>query len=720
MYLFDSFDVDILTNTVFTRAALLRGDACVLRSFRATNVRGSLRNWMQVTFSIGNARHRTRVEGIALGKSVELDVMKSALPCDLPSGLHTFRMTVKCSDGSVHEESWNIEVLSSDHMCNRLTHADLAAAHVPMDSKALGEFAENATRGMNFRERGEIAMALYDALLDEELPYQPVRQMINGDHQVVRDGEKTLRYGGSCADLSLLYAGLCHMKGLSPLLVMLGDHMMAGCWLSNETSSVPVIYDQKIVLELIETGSLLILDVVSACKENGRSAEDAAEDALGRLSKPDLPMALVDVCAALRSGVRSVSAEAHASEDEFVCKNCGFGDFGPEHLKSSVVSCPACNHAVVVPERLRLQAEDDVKETDEEEMPSAAVETDEKKDAKKSGGKKKKEPTEPAKEEDGKKEEAEKPASGKEKKDKAKRDGIVRSLIRRFSRFSDEEADAAIEKPAETSKKASEASKPTAPAVEEPAVEPEEPANNKKEPEHAEKKEPTAPRAVKVAVVANSVKSEEAPEKAPVRTVAPARSVESRNTDTARCMPRGKFSAAVGANRSAVALLVPSRSQGLPVTRVEAEAFKGMPQMVSAQIGDGVQLLGDRAFMKCEKLVAAELPDSLTEMGVSAFAYCGELAEIHIPGSVKRLPRMAFKGCAKLVKVEIGEGVEIIDENCFEGCASLEHIVMPKSLKQIKANAFKGCDALARADFLGEDAQLDSRAFQGSGLEDCV
>ena len=45
---------------------------------------------------------------------------------------------------------------------------------------------------------------------------------------------------------------------------------------------------------------------------------------------------------------------------------------------------------------------------------------------------------------------------------------------------------------------------------------------------------------------------------------------------------------------------------------------------------------------------------------------------------------------------------------------------MPKSLKQIKANAFKGCDALARADFLGEDAQLDSRAFQGSGLEDCV
>jgi hypothetical protein len=75
----------------------------------------------------------------------------------------------------------------------------------------------------------ELAAGLYRHLKAFDLGYDRTPIDFTGHHdgeQLVRDASQLRRSGGSCLDLSLLYAGLCERFELRPIVVVLRDHAL--------------------------------------------------------------------------------------------------------------------------------------------------------------------------------------------------------------------------------------------------------------------------------------------------------------------------------------------------------------------------------------------------------------------------------------------------------------------------------------------------------------
>jgi hypothetical protein len=145
--------------------------------------------------------------------------------------------------------------------------------------------------------------------------------------------------------------------------------------------------------------------------------------------------------------------------------------------------------------------------------------------------------------------------------------------------------------------------------------------------------------------------------------------------------------------------------------------FKGLNNLESIEIGEGLTELPDEFLMNCSKLSSVVLPSTLERIGdyaftknsrlngvdlkeveiIGAFAFSQSgLASIVIPGSVTTIGSNAFSDCYSLANVTLEEGVEIIANSAFTGtCFTSIHIpstvseisnvigteVFPKSLK---------------------------------------
>ena len=349
----DCFAVDIHWNDLFTRAELASGCASALKSIEVTNVGGGPRDWLNLCLEVDREPvWRKRVENVSSCGCVTWGA-SAPLPSDLTPGTHQCRLKFSYG-GQSSELSRSIEVLGDDYICVRMDRAELLAASVAVSGEALSNFANEATRGIDHRDRWAILCALYDALLARHLPYQPVSPLTRPDHQRINSAASTLEYGGSCADLSLLFAGLCFMKGMSPVLLLLQGHMMAGAWLIDPPEIAPRSNVSGQIMALVDSDAVALLDVVALCR--GLAVEQAITDARARLGR-DVPMALVDVRAALRSGVASIPQSPVSAPEPvlsvLICGLCGYDQFDPSELSGPTVKCPACERLIRVPAHLR-------------------------------------------------------------------------------------------------------------------------------------------------------------------------------------------------------------------------------------------------------------------------------------------------------------------------------------------------------------------------------
>lgn len=119
-------------------------------------------------------------------------------------------------------------------------------------------------------------------------------------------------------------------------------------------------------------------------------------------------------------------------------------------------------------------------------------------------------------------------------------------------------------------------------------------------------------------------------------------------------------------------ILIASRYNGLPVTRIRTAAFFACGSLISITIPDSVIDIGTRAFMNCSKLKNIEIPDSVTNIGDGAFYNCDSLINIVIPDSVVS-----------------------IANNAFDSCSNLESITMPGEVTVMGSDAFSSCDKLS-------------------------
>ncbi len=189
-------------------------------------------------------------------------------------------------------------------------------------------------------------------------------------------------------------------------------------------------------------------------------------------------------------------------------------------------------------------------------------------------------------------------------------------------------------------------------------------------------------------------------------------------------------------------IIIPSTYEGMPVIKIEAEAFKDCTSLSSVKMPDSMQSIAYAAFAGCTSLRSIEIPDSVTYIAEYAFADCTSLTEIELPDEVKlrfsvfentgyyndernweegvlyignhlieakdtlagvytiregtlSIAQSAFYQCDSLTSIEISNSVRRIGESAFSECDSLTSVVIPNSVKSIEAYAFSACRMLA-------------------------
>ena len=108
-------------------------------------------------------------------------------------------------------------------------------------------------------------------------------------------------------------------------------------------------------------------------------------------------------------------------------------------------------------------------------------------------------------------------------------------------------------------------------------------------------------------------------------------------------------------------------------------------QIETLVVAEGVERLGDRAFLDCVYLRDVRLPSTLLSIG-----------------------RSCFSGCVSLSALDLSEGLTNIGESTFYGCSSLDYVYIPSSVTEIGWYAFEGCDPTAEVRYAGAEERFSS------------
>jgi hypothetical protein len=140
---------------------------------------------------------------------------------------------------------------------------------------------------------------------------------------------------------------------------------------------------------------------------------------------------------------------------------------------------------------------------------------------------------------------------------------------------------------------------------------------------------------------------------------------------------------------------------------IPAGLCRGMTNLISVALPEGISEIGGGAFSNCSSLqainVAEENPiytsidGAIYNKDMTSIVLCpsGRQGDFVIPNSVVTIYGGAFENCCFLTSVEIPNSVTSIEESGFYGCTSITSIVIPSSVQTIGFAAFYNCSSLS-------------------------
>lgn len=170
-----------------------------------------------------------------------------------------------------------------------------------------------------------------------------------------------------------------------------------------------------------------------------------------------------------------------------------------------------------------------------------------------------------------------------------------------------------------------------------------------------------------------------------------------------------------GYTGSAGSLVIPSTTNGWPVTSIGDSAFYTNSSLTGVSIPNSVTNIGDYAFYECSSLSAVTMNNSVTSIGAWAFFYDVSLTNITIPNSVTIIGSYAFNHCHSLVSVLIGTNVTNIGILAFAQCFSLTNITIPESVTNVSDYLFFDCIALSGFTIPNSVTSIGNHAFEDCG-----
>ena len=114
----------------------------------------------------------------------------------------------------------------------------------------------------------------------------------------------------------------------------------------------------------------------------------------------------------------------------------------------------------------------------------------------------------------------------------------------------------------------------------------------------------------------------------------------------------------------------------------------------SYSIPDGIQYIGDKAFVSCRLLKEITIPDTITDIGDSAFYDCTSLTHLELSDSIVSIGDDAFSWCTSLANIALSDSLTDIGNYAFYNCQSLQNINLPNSVSNIGDGAFSWCSSL--------------------------
>lgn len=134
--------------------------------------------------------------------------------------------------------------------------------------------------------------------------------------------------------------------------------------------------------------------------------------------------------------------------------------------------------------------------------------------------------------------------------------------------------------------------------------------------------------------------------------------------------------------------------------------FNGSPSVTTLNFGNEVKIIPSNAFSSFRGLLSVNIPDAVDTIGNSAFEGCTKISSVAIGNNVKSIGESAFEDCYRLMSVNLGKKVNYIGPKTFSNCGIIGELVIPQEVISIGYEAFYHCYGISKISCLGRVAPM--------------
>lgn len=110
-------------------------------------------------------------------------------------------------------------------------------------------------------------------------------------------------------------------------------------------------------------------------------------------------------------------------------------------------------------------------------------------------------------------------------------------------------------------------------------------------------------------------------------------------------------------------------------------------------IGEGVETIGESAFMNCRYLKSITLPNTLKSIGFWSFGNCIALERVDFSTSLESIGEGGFRNCSELREAVLPNSLKSIETGAFYK-AGIKGLVLGSGITSMAEDAFLYCDSL--------------------------